>query len=85
MRHRGAAAVKHAGDVHRDDPVPALEIGVGDLAAGGNAGIVHQHIDAAEPLHRRAHQRFDLAVLRHIGHAREHALLGKVGRHLFQP
>src|SRR5947208_3837542 len=76
-RHRLARAVEHAVQVHRDAAVPVL--GADVLDPGGRsryAGVVHQHVEAAELALDVAEQPLDIGQLRHVGDGtREVALL----------
>ena len=54
MRQGGAADPDHADDVDVQDAVPLVVRVVLDRAGGADAGVVDQHVDAAEQLGRRA-------------------------------
>ena len=55
MRHRGAADIEGAVQVHLDDRVPFLGRHVVEHAVAQDAGVVHNHVDATEIVDRRLH------------------------------
>ena len=61
-RHGQPRAVEHAVQVDGDAALPVLDVDVLDLAGGpGDAGVVDQHVEAAELRGHRAEQHVDLA------------------------
>ena len=59
MRQEALDAVQHAHQVDVDHPAPVVERDMVDAAAGGDAGIVADHMDVAEPLERRLRGALD--------------------------
>ena len=72
-------AVQHAHQIDVDHPSPIVERDVVDAAAGGDAGIVADHMDLAERLERRLRGALDA---RRIGDIADDA--ADVGRDLLQ-
>src|SRR5256884_6763380 len=67
-RHRLARAIEHAVQVHRDAAVPVLRADVLDPGGrSGYAGVVHQHVEAAELALDVAEKAVDVGELRHVG------------------
>ena len=73
-RDRGARAVEDAAQVGVDDLAPVVEAHVGDVAELADAGVVDEHVEAAESLHglvdeplsvgrRRARRRAHVSTL----------------------
>src|SRR5690606_229361 len=60
---RRLGAVQRAVEVDRHDPLEHFQAGVGHTAAMGDAGVVDQHVDAAEAVH---YQRNGLLYRRRI-------------------
>src|ERR1019366_10419638 len=61
------AAQKQPGQIDVDDVLPLLEAGALDaLEDGIDTGVVDQHVDLAEPGHRRVAQRHDVRRLRYV-------------------
>ena len=69
LTHTRQCGTGHGGESEEVDLEHATDLGVLALLDGGevtDAGIVHQHIDAAEPGLRRVHRRRDLRRVGHI-------------------
>ena len=55
--NRRLAAVEHAGEVGADDAVPLVVRHIGDRHADADAGVVDEHVEAAELRDGRAHRQ----------------------------
>ena len=60
VRDRVAGAQVGTGEVDPQHPVPVRFVHLGDAAGTGDPGVVHQHVQAAQVLHRRGHQRLNV-------------------------
>ena len=68
QRHRLARAIEHAVQVDRDAAVPVLGRMSSTLRGRpGDAGVVDQHVQAAETLSHLGEQPLDVRELRHVG------------------
>ncbi len=60
---REAAGAVDAGQVYLDHPLPARRLRVHHAPLGGDTGTVHQHVQSAEALQGRLHQRGDFGIV----------------------
>ncbi|MNI39606.1 hypothetical protein D3C73_937940 [compost metagenome] len=78
-RSEDAAAVDDAHQVDGEHVFPN-RLRAENAAAGLYAGIVHQHMDAAEALDDGAFEGCDLIRLRHVGADRRDVMLAAFGK-----
>jgi hypothetical protein len=68
-RHGLARAVEHSVEIDRDRAVPVLRADVLDLGGrAGDAGVVHEHVEAVQVLLHILEQALDVFELRHVGY-----------------
>src|SRR5690606_8812284 len=75
-RREDVATVDHAHQVDAQDPVPVLERDLADLAGHGDAGVVHEEVDAAERAPDRLRHRLDVGDLTDVDAHRHRATAG---------
>ncbi len=86
--NRGSAAEEGPLDIHAVEAIPDLvrqSVQIGEIHEGGDAGVVHQDVEASERLQRPRDQRAGLTVLGDIRLDRQRlaaGLLDQVGRFL---
>ena len=67
MRDREPGDVEHGGEIDRDHLVPVIGGIIGDRQRhSGNAGIVDQHVEPAEPRDGVRHHALDFGAARHV-------------------
>ena len=66
MRQEAFDAVQHAHQVDVDHPSPIIERDVVDAAAGGDAGIVADHMHIPERIERGLRRALDACRVGHI-------------------
>ena len=88
MRHRGAADIEGAVQMHLHHRVPFLGRHVVEHAVAQDAGVVHHHVDAAEIVDRGLHDLLRVLPLGDAVGVRHRAALavrlGDLGHHLLR-
>ena len=64
------AAVDDAPEVHAHHPLPRAERPEPGVGAGGDAGVVADHVHGPEAGERLLGERLDVGLLAHVGAAR---------------
>jgi hypothetical protein len=67
VRDRGVAVIEHARQVGIDHGLPFRQRHVRRILEQADAGVVHEHVEAAESIDRFTHRGLDLGRLPHVG------------------
>ncbi|NYD67647.1 hypothetical protein BJ972_002166 [Agromyces atrinae] len=67
MRKRGARDVEESVDVDGEHPLPLVDVRADDRAEQHHAGVVDEHVEAAEAVDDALHGGFGLGAHRDVG------------------
>ena len=71
------------GDVHLHRRAESLQRLVLDPDRATDAGVVHEHVDATEPVEHLGNEAFTVGVVRHVGH--DDVCPGELGGERLEP